>query len=104
MAETHTKREVLASPLFRDLARKKDIVCFVLTAATLAIYFGFISLVALRKDLLALKPSPNVSLGILIGIGVIVASWALTGVYAYWATRYYDRTVREVLAQLGEKP
>jgi uncharacterized membrane protein (DUF485 family) len=104
MGETHTKQEVLESPLFRDLARKKDAVCLSLTAVTLAIYFGFISLVALRKDLLALKPSPNVSLGILIGIGVIVASWALTGVYAYWATHHYDRTVREVLARLGEKP
>ena len=103
MGETHTKREVLESRIFRDLARKKDLVCLALTVLTMGIYYGFISLIAFRKDLLAERLSPNVSVGIPIGIGVIVASWVLTGIYVQWANRYYDRIVAEVRARLGEK-
>jgi uncharacterized membrane protein (DUF485 family) len=102
MSEIRSKRDVLDSPLFRDLARRKDRICLVLTLLILVVYYGFISLVAFRKDLVAIKLSPHVSLGIPVGIGVIVFSWLLTGIYVQWANRRYDQIVRDVRGQLGE--
>jgi uncharacterized membrane protein (DUF485 family) len=65
-----------------------------LTGATILIYFGFIALVAFGRPLLAVQVVPGLSLGILLGALVIVASWALTWVYVRWANSVYDPQVR----------
>lgn len=61
-----------------------------LTAAMMAVYFGFILLVAFRKDLLGTLVARGLSLGILLGALVIVTAWVLTWVYVRWANRHYD--------------
>jgi uncharacterized membrane protein (DUF485 family) len=61
-----------------------------LTAAMIAVYFGFILLIAYDKALLAKLVVPGLSLGILLGALVIVASWLLTWVYVHWANTKYD--------------
>ena len=73
-------------------------VAIALTAAMVAIYFGFILLIAYAKPVLARRIAPGLSLGILLGALVIVASWVLTWVYVRWANTRYDRE----LGQLGE--
>jgi uncharacterized membrane protein (DUF485 family) len=40
---------------------------------------------------------PGLSLGILLGALVIVASWILTWVYVRWANTVYDPQVRALL-------
>ncbi len=72
------------------LAARRARVAGVLTAAVVAIYFGFILLIAYAKPLLATQLRPGLSLGILLGALVIVVSWALTWVYVRWANRHYD--------------
>ena len=64
-----------------------------LTAAMMLIYFGFIALIAYRKDLLAIPLSRGLTLGILLGALVIVASWVLTWIYVRWANAHYDTEV-----------
>ena len=61
-----------------------------LTATMVALYFGFILLIAYDKPLLARLLAPGLSLGILLGALVIVASWLLTWVYVRWANTHYD--------------
>lgn len=64
-----------------------------LTVAMMAIYFGFILLVAFDKPLLGRLLMPGLSLGTLLGALVIVAAWALIWVYVRWANGHYDETV-----------
>ena len=64
-----------------------------LTAAMMAVYFGFILLVAFAKPLLGTLLRPGLSLGTLLGALVIVAAWALIWLYVRWANGHYDRTV-----------
>jgi uncharacterized membrane protein (DUF485 family) len=78
------------------LARLAAARAGVLTAAVLAIYFGFILLIAYAKPLLATSLRPGLSLGILLGALVIVASWLLTWVYVRWANRHYDSALDEL--------
>ena len=73
-----------------DLAARRWKVQVVLTAAMVALYFGFILLIAYNKPLLARMIAPGLSLGILLGALVIVASWLLTLVYVRWANTHYD--------------
>ena len=61
-----------------------------LTVAMMAVYFGFILLVAFNKPLLGRVIAPGLSLGMLLGVLVIVAAWVLTWVYVRWANTHYD--------------
>jgi uncharacterized membrane protein (DUF485 family) len=74
----------------RQLAAKRDRVAAGLTAAMIAIYFGFIALIAYNKPLLARLLAPGLTLGIVLGVVVIVSAWLLTLVYVRWANRHYD--------------
>ncbi len=84
------------------MARAKDRVALVLTLLTLAVYFGFVFLLAFRKDVFAIRITANVPAGIPIGVGVIVASCAFTGVYVWWANGRYDAMVRTLQRRARE--
>jgi uncharacterized membrane protein (DUF485 family) len=93
---------MLAAPEFHDLARRKNGISLGLTLAMLGIYFGFIFLIAFRKDLVGAKLTANVTWGIPLGIGVILAAWILTGVYVAWANRKYDPMVEALRKKWGK--
>ncbi len=80
----------MADTRLADLAARRWKVQVVLTVAMVALYFGFILLIAYDKPLLARIIAPGLSLGILLGALVIVASWLLTLVYVRWANTHYD--------------
>ena len=65
-----------------------------LTLVMLAVYVGFILLVAFNKPLLARVIVPGLSIGILLGVVVIVVAWVLTWWYIRWANGHYDASVR----------
>jgi uncharacterized membrane protein (DUF485 family) len=77
-----------------DLDAARWRVALTLTAAMVIMYFGFILLVAYGRELLAVQVVPGLSLAILLGALVIVASWVLTWVYVRWAARHYDPGIR----------
>ena len=78
------------------LASRRARIAGALTAAVMALYFGFILLIAWAKPLLATKLAPGLSLGIALGALVIVVSWLLTWLYVRWANRYYDAALDEL--------
>lgn len=77
----------------RALAAARWRVALALTIAMIVVYFGFIALIAFARPLLAAPVVPGLSLGILLGALVIVASWILTWIYVRWANAHYDTTV-----------
>ena len=82
MDDRHARLEALAAARERIAVR--------LTLAMVLLYFGFIGLVAFARPVLARLVVPGLSLGILLGALVIVASWLLTWIYVRWANRHYD--------------
>ena len=74
----------------RALAATRWRVALTLTAVMVVVYFGFVSLIAFDKPLLALRITPGLSLGILLGVLVILSTWLLTWVYVRWANTRYD--------------
>ncbi|MBM4183629.1 MAG: DUF485 domain-containing protein [Gemmatimonadetes bacterium] len=79
----------------RALAARQWRIALTLTGAMIAVYFGFILLIAYAKPLMGRLIVPGLSVGILLGAGVIVASWLLTLGYVWWAnTRYDDELAR----------
>ena len=66
-----------------------------LTAIMTLVYVGFILLIAFNKPLLATVLMPGLSLGILLGVLVIVTAWALILIYVRWTNDHYDRAVAD---------
>ena len=82
MTDRHERLRALAATQWR--------IAVALTAAMVAVYFGFILLIAYQKPLLGRLVAPGLSLGILLGALVIVATWVLTWIYVWWANNRYD--------------
>jgi uncharacterized membrane protein (DUF485 family) len=76
-----------------ELTRAQWRLALQLTATMMAAYFGFILLVAYRKDLLGRLLVPGLSVGTLLGVLLIVLAWVLINVYVRWANGHYDTTV-----------
>ena len=74
-----------------DSARRR--VAGILTATMMALYFGFILLIAYAKPFLTTVVAPGLSLGILLGALVIVAAWVLILIYVRWANTHYDTAI-----------
>jgi uncharacterized membrane protein (DUF485 family) len=90
MTESENTREL------RALARARGRVAVTLTALMIVIYFGFIALIAFKKEVLARLIVPGLSLGILLGALVIVASWLLTWYYVRWTNAHYDARLEAI--------
>jgi uncharacterized membrane protein (DUF485 family) len=95
-----SSREMLDSAEFRGMVRRRWRVSLALTGALFVVYYGYILLIATEKDLVARRIGEVTTLGIPLGIGVIVLSWALTALYVLWANRSYDPDVARLRAKL----
>lgn len=93
-------KEIVESEKFRDLVKKRLSVSITLTIVILLVYFGFILIIAFNKEFLSAKIGEHLTLGMPIGIGIIVFAWLLTGVYVKWANDKYDSKVRELRNQI----
>ena len=71
-------------------------LALLLTAAMTVIYVGFILLIAFDKPLLGTILMPGLSLGILLGVLLIVTAWALIMIYVRWTNANYDVAVAEI--------
>lgn len=100
MSDASAARALLGSPELRRLVARRWGIALALTAALFAAYYGFVLLVALDPALLARRVGAATTLGIPLGVGVILVAWALTAVYVVWANRVYDPEVGRLRGRL----
>ena len=81
------------------LSRQRWRVAIALSALMVVVYFGFVLLIAFDKPRVATLVAPGLSLGILLGALVIVATWLITWVYVRWANKHVDARVVELRAE-----
>src|SRR5689334_424497 len=88
---------------YRRLLRERSRFGWQLSAIMIAIFFGYISLIAYDKSFLA-RPIAGgaTTLGIPIGIGVILAGVGLTGIYVRRANRQFDALVEKIREDVGQ--
>ena len=95
--------EIIQSAEFQALVSAKGTVSAILSVIMLAVYFGFILVLAFNKESLGQVLSPGLSVGIPVGLGVILLAWLLTGVYVFWANDKYDSAVNSIRETLRRK-
>jgi uncharacterized membrane protein (DUF485 family) len=89
-------------PEFHDLERRRSRFAWTLTGIMVAIYFGFILTVAFEPAILArpLVDGGITTLGIPLGVGVILAAFVLTGLYVRRANTDFDATTERIIERL----
>lgn len=89
---------IAANARYIRLVRRRSRFGWLLTGAMLVVFFGYILLIAFDKALLA-RPvfGGTTSLGIPLGIGVILLGIALTAVYVRRANREFDPEIAAIL-------
>ncbi len=89
---THTTQS--ADSALKAVSAARWRVAVLLTTAMMVVYFGFILLVAFNKPLLGTLLVGGLSIGMLLGVLVIIAAWVLTWIYVRWANTHYDASLR----------
>ena len=89
---------VAADPEFQRLVRERTGLAWTLTGIMAVIYLGFILLVAFAPKFLGAPLADGVTtIGIPLGIGVILAAFVLTGFYVMRANSRYDAMVQRIV-------
>ena len=93
-------KRIASNPKYRELRQKRNRLGWALTIVMLLAYYGYIALIAFDKAFLA-KPigSGVTTLGIPIGLGLIVFTIVITGYYIRRANGEFDRLTHEVLEE-----
>ena len=84
----------------RALDSRRWRIAVTLTVAMMVIYFGFILLVAFAPGFLAIKIGTVTTIGIPLGLLVIVSAFVLTGIYVAKANTSFDRLNDELLREV----
>ena len=101
-ADSNYQQSILGNPRFQELVRSRNGLARTLSVLMLVIYLGFIFLVAYDKPLLATKVGGGTtSLGIVLGLAVIVLAFLLTAVYVARANGRYDEITRALQEEMG---
>lgn len=94
-------RKVQSNPKFMELVHKKTSLGWTLSILMLTIYYGFILLLAFSPATLGKPLSPNgvMTLGIPVGIAIIISAFALTGIYVRKANSEFDQLNQEIVEE-----
>jgi uncharacterized membrane protein (DUF485 family) len=85
-------------PNYQELVRRRSSLGWMLSLIMLVIYFGFILLVAYAPKFLGTPIGTGVTtIGIPIGLSVIVTAFLLTGIYVRKANSSYDTLIRKIV-------
>ncbi|WP_092234738.1 DUF485 domain-containing protein [Bradyrhizobium sp. Gha] len=87
-------------PNYQELVRRRSSLGWLLSAVMLVVYFGFILLVAYAPKFLGIPLGGGVTtIGIPIGLTVIVLAFVLTGIYVRQANSSYDVLIRKIVEE-----
>ena len=89
-----------SDPDFQKLVHARTRFSWILTILTLLVYFGFILLIAFAPRILGQSLSGGVTtVGIPLGVGVIVSAFVLTGIYVRRANGEFDDLNNAILKE-----
>src|SRR5215813_5540104 len=87
-------------PNYQELVRRRSSLGWMLSLVMLVVYFGFILLVAYAPKFLGTPIGSGVTtIGIPIGLSVIVLAFVLTGIYVRRANSSYDVLIRKIIEE-----
>jgi uncharacterized membrane protein (DUF485 family) len=90
-------KKIKSNPNYQKLVESRSSFGWTLTWIMMIVYYGFIMLIAFDKELLATRIGAGVTtLGIPIGLFVIVFTVIITGIYVRRANDAYDKLTDQI--------
>ncbi len=92
-----TLNRIKNDPNYKALVSERSSFGWTLAILTLVLYYGYIAIVAFSPATIATKVSGNITVGIILGLGLILGSILLTGIYVLRANSRYDELTQAIV-------
>ena len=100
MQQDDIQARIRANPKFHEFVNRRNRYSIIMSILGAVAYYGFILLVAYDKEFLAQKLGAGVtSLGIPLGVGVIIFTVVITWIYVRRANGEFDDTNAEIVKE-----
>jgi len=98
---TDAVQRIRNNPRYQELVSRRSRFGWWLTALMMVVYYGYILVIAFDKELLGAKLGDGVmTLGIPVGLGIIVFTVVITGVYVRRANGEFDEMTAQLLKEI----
>ena len=96
---------VEANPKYHHLLKVRTSYSMLMTVFVMLVYYGYILLIAFNKEWLGTKLGEGMttSVGIPMGLGVIVITIILTNIYVRRANTEFDEINRQIISEAKGK-
>ena len=96
-------KKIDADPVFHKLVKRRRHFALKLSAVMLGLYFAFILTIAYAPELLgiSLYKGSTMTIGIPIGVAIIIIAFILTGIYVRRANSEFDTILNKLKDDVG---
>ncbi len=95
--------QVKNNPKYQKLVSERSKFAWTLSIIMLVVYYTFIMIIAFDPSLLGTKMGDGVmTVGIPVGITIIIIAFVLAGIYVRRANGEFDQLTKEVREELGD--
>jgi uncharacterized membrane protein (DUF485 family) len=104
MKEDNIVEKIQKNPKFMQFVRMRNNYSIILSIMMIVVYFGYILLIAFNKQFLATKISAGAvtSIGIPMGLGVLVFTIIITAIYVRRANSEFDAIKDEIVREASK--
>jgi uncharacterized membrane protein (DUF485 family) len=85
-------------PNYQKLVSERKSLGWTLAIITLVMYYGYIAIVAFAPAVIAVPLFGSITVGIVLGAAIILASILLTGIYVMRANAEYDELTKAIVS------
>ena len=97
-------QQIQNNPKYQELVSKRSKFAWTLTIIMLVVYYAYILLIAFSPETLGAKIGTGMTtVGIPVGIAIIVFSFAMTGIYVRRANGEFDDLLKDVKKDIEEE-
>jgi uncharacterized membrane protein (DUF485 family) len=90
-------KRIETDPNYQKLVSERKSLGWTLAIITLVMYYGYIAIVAFAPSLIAAPLFGSITVGIVLGVAIILASILLTGIYVMRANGEYDELTNAIV-------
>ncbi len=94
--------QVKGNQKFHQLVVSRSRLAWGLSSIIFVVYFSFILLIAFAPDFLGrpIREGSFITIGIPVGVLIIVLSFVLTGIYVWKANKVFDRINQKIIDEV----
>ena len=91
-------KRIQNDPNYIKLVSERKSYGWTLSIIMLVVYYGYIALVAFAPSVIGIKIAGVITIGLVLGAGIIVFAIVLTGIYVLRANADYDELTKAIVA------